>query len=191
MAHRKIDWDAITARYRTGKYTLRQLEAEFQVDNATIARYFKRNGIGRDLTEAVRHATRALVIEERVSKEISEKISKGQQVATDTVVVAASLDQQMVSEHHRRTAKVAQMAELATDVATTALREAGTPSEKAKAVAMAESAARTNKTVIETEDRIHGGLYQQLEKKNDDGTSIWLRLAEEDRKAREAGEAVA
>ena len=35
---RRLDWEAIERDYRTGKFTLRELEAKHGANNATIAR---------------------------------------------------------------------------------------------------------------------------------------------------------
>lgn len=92
---RKIDWDAIQRDYRTGHFTLRELEAKYEVNNATIARKIKRDGWQQDLSEAVRQATNAKLISEMVSSEVS----KGQQEISNTVLAAAEVNKQVILGH--------------------------------------------------------------------------------------------
>ena len=56
------DWQAVERDYRTGKFTLRELEHKHGAANSTIARRAAREGWSQDLSAAVRQATNAKLI---------------------------------------------------------------------------------------------------------------------------------
>ena len=91
----KPDWEAIERDYRTGKFTLRELEAKHGVNNAQIARKKKDLGWTQDLSTAIRQATSAKLIEEYVSKEVSSN----QQAVSNTVLAAAEVNKQVILNH--------------------------------------------------------------------------------------------
>lgn len=120
----KTDWEAVERDYRTGKFTLRELEAKHGATNSTIARWAKRNGWSQDLSAAVRQATNAALITEIVGAECS----KAQQNAADTVLAAAEVNKQVILAHrsglqsltavkHALLNQIAQAAELMPDLA--------------------------------------------------------------------------
>lgn len=123
-AKRRTDWEAVERDYRTGKFTLRELEAKHGATNSTIARWAKRNGWSQDLSAAVRQATNAALITEIVGAECS----KAQQNAADTVLAAAEVNKQVILAHrsglqsltavkHALLNQIAQAAELMPDLA--------------------------------------------------------------------------
>lgn len=145
----KVDWDAVERDYRTGKFTLRELEAKHGVDNAQIARRKKKEGWAQDLTEAVRQATNARLMTEIVSKEVSA----AQQSVSTAVLAVAEVNAQVILRHRARLAQLAQdadaarakllaMTELVSDV-----REAST------LVSAIEACVRTEKILIDQERR--------------------------------------
>ena len=73
-AKRRTDWDAVERDYRTGKFTLRELEAKHGAGGST-----------QDLADAIRQATTARLDEETVSKEVR---SGAQKVSTVVLAVA-------------------------------------------------------------------------------------------------------
>jgi len=94
---RRTDWEAVERDYRTGKFTLRELETKHGATNSTIARWAKRNGWSQDLSAAVRQATNAALISEIVGSECS----KAQQSAADTVLAAAEVNKQVILGHRQ------------------------------------------------------------------------------------------
>jgi hypothetical protein len=68
---------AIERDYRTGRFTLRELEVKHGTNNATIARKIKTDRVTdpsrwqRDLAAVVRQTTNAKLIQEMVSSEVS------------------------------------------------------------------------------------------------------------------------
>jgi hypothetical protein len=84
-AKRRTDWDAVERDYRTGKFTLRELEAKHGANNSLISRKAKAGGWTQDLADAIRQATNARLDEEKVSKEVR---SGAQKVSTVVLAVA-------------------------------------------------------------------------------------------------------
>jgi hypothetical protein len=91
----RTDWDAVERDYRTGKFTLRELGAKHGADNGLISRKAKKDGWTQDLSLAIKQATNAKLIEELVSKEVSN----GQQKVSNTVLAAADLNKQVILSH--------------------------------------------------------------------------------------------
>ncbi len=89
----KIDWDAVERDYRTGKFTLRELEAKHGVSYAQISRRSTKQGWTKDLREVIRQATDAALLRETVTE--------AQKDATETVVVAAELNKSVILGHRR------------------------------------------------------------------------------------------
>lgn len=88
---RRIDWEAVERDYRTGKYTLRQLEAQHGVSYAQISRKAKAEAWSKDLREIIRQETDAALLRETVTK--------AQKDVTETVLVAAELNKQVILGH--------------------------------------------------------------------------------------------
>jgi len=109
---RRIDWEAVERDYRTGQFTLKELETKHGAGFSDISKRAKREGWTKDLREVVRQATSAAVI-----AETTKTITKTSQTATTNVVLAAAEVAKDVILRHR--------AELSTarDLANTMLAE--------------------------------------------------------------------
>ena len=94
---RRADWDAIERDYRTGKFTLRELEEKHGAFNSSIARKAKKDGWTQDLSVAIKQATNAKLAEALVSDIASE----GAQNASMTVLVAAEVNKQVILGHRK------------------------------------------------------------------------------------------
>lgn len=144
---RRIDWEAIERDYRTGQFSLRELEIKHKAGYSDIFRRAKKEGWTKDLRDAVKAATSAALIAEVATKRATE----AQQSTTDVVLAAAEVNKQVILEHRRRTAELSgdaaqAKAKLMALIDTVAdIREAG-----ALAAAL-ESLTRTNKALIEIE----------------------------------------
>ncbi len=92
MGRRSIDWDAIERDFRTGKFSFGELSTKYGVNKATIVRAKQRGDWQQDLSEAVRHATNAMLVEEMVTAEITDSHRK----ITDTVLAAAEVNKQVI-----------------------------------------------------------------------------------------------
>jgi RNA polymerase-binding transcription factor DksA len=96
-ARRKVDWDAVERDYRTGGFTLRELEAKHGSTNSTIGRKAEREGWTKDLTDAIRQATNAQLVQQAVQ----QKCSSSLQNAAETVLVAASVNTSVILGHRK------------------------------------------------------------------------------------------
>lgn len=89
----KADWEAIERDFRTGKFTLRELEAHHGVSYAHISRKATKCGWTKDLREVIKQATDAAVLRETVTK--------AQKDVTETVLVAAEVNKQVILAHRQ------------------------------------------------------------------------------------------
>lgn len=119
-AKRRIDWEAVERDYRTGKKTLRELAAKHGATHTTIGRRAERDGWTKDLTEAIRQATNAKLIEATVQQECTS----AHQNATEAVLVAAEIAKGVILGQRARVGQ-------ATNVAMRMLAELDTTTTKA------------------------------------------------------------
>lgn len=169
----KPDWHAIERDYRTGRFTLRELEAKHGAPNSTIARRAKREGWTQDLSSAVRQATNAALIQEMVQHECSA----AQHGAAATVLAAAEVNKQVILAHRKRLADLQAQAQQARDTLVRLGEAVADIKEAATLVSALEAAARTAKIVIEAERKAYG-----LDADNDDGRlkggdDLWRAVA--------------
>ena len=87
----RADWEAIERDYRTGRFTLRELEAKHGPSYAEISRRAKKQGWTKDLREVIKQATDAAVLRETVTE--------AQKNVTEAVLVAAELNKQVILKH--------------------------------------------------------------------------------------------
>ncbi len=92
---KRADWEAVERDYRTGKFTLRELEEKHGVNNGTIARKAEKHGWTKDLAAAVRQATNAKVI----AQTLQQEGSKAQQNTANVVLAAADLNARVIQGH--------------------------------------------------------------------------------------------
>lgn len=97
VKRRRADWQAIERDYRLGKFTLRELEAKHGADDGLIARKAKKEGWKQDLSNAVKIATNAKLMEEAVKAEVS----KGQQEVSTVVLAVAEVNKQVILAHRQ------------------------------------------------------------------------------------------
>lgn len=146
-ARKRADWEAIERDYRTGRFTLRELEAKHGAAYATIGQRAKREGWTQDLRDAVRQATRAKLVEAITT----QAITQGTHAVTQTVLEAAEVNKQVILKHRRW------LSELANDAATLREKVLGMVDdvadvrEAAVAVGAIEALTRTTKTLIDKE----------------------------------------
>ena len=88
---RRADWEAVERDFRTGKFTLRELEAQHGVSYAQNSRKANEYGWTKDLREVIKQATDAAVLRETVTK--------AQKDVTETVLVAAEVNKQVILAH--------------------------------------------------------------------------------------------
>ena len=91
VKRKRVDWEAVERDYRTGKYSLRELESMHGISYAEISRKAKALGWTKDLREAIKQATDAALLHEAVTK--------AQKDVTQTVVVTAEINKQVILGH--------------------------------------------------------------------------------------------
>ena len=89
----RVDWDAVERDYRTGRFTLRELEAKHGVSHAQISRKSKEQAWEKDLREEIKIATDVALLREAVTK--------AQKNVTDVVLVAAEVNTQVILGHRK------------------------------------------------------------------------------------------
>jgi hypothetical protein len=96
------DWDAIRRDYRTGQFTDLELSQKHTVSREAICRRRKREPHlwPQDLTKAVREATNAALLQEAVTEAITRNITEGHEKVTNTILVAAEVNKNIIT-HHR------------------------------------------------------------------------------------------
>ena len=107
----QIDWPAVERDYRTSQMTLRELGAKYGCDHAAIARRAKREGWQRDLTEAVKQATNAKLIEASVNNAVNKAVTIEQQAVTNVVLAAAEVNTQVILGHRKGLSRLARIKE--------------------------------------------------------------------------------
>lgn len=89
----KVDWEAVERDYRTGHFTLRELEAKHGVSYAQISRKSKEHAWTKDLREVIKQATDAALLRETVTE--------AQKDVTETVLVAAEMNTRVIRAHRK------------------------------------------------------------------------------------------
>lgn len=146
-ARKRVDWEAIERDYRTGQFSLRELEKKHGAGFSKIGKRAKDEAWSKDLADAVRQATSAALIAEVAT----ERATEGLQGTTDVVLAAAEVNKRVILGHRQQAANsraametaLAKVLSLADNVAD--IREAGA------LAAAVESLSRTSKLVIEIE----------------------------------------
>ena len=99
---RRVDWEAIERDYRTGRFTLRELELKHGRSASQICRRAQAEGWTQDLRNLVRQATSAAIIADLAA----EAATSAQGNTTDTVLAAAQVQRDVILRH-RTDAKLA------------------------------------------------------------------------------------
>lgn len=98
MAKRN-DWELIEREYRTGRFSLAQLEARHGVNRSNISRRAKKYGWQKDLTERVRERTQEKITRATLSPEAQAAYDQDD----EQVVEQAASENAAVVRGHRKT----------------------------------------------------------------------------------------
>ena len=98
----RVDWEAVERDYRTGRFTLRELELKHGRSASQICRRAQAEGWTQDLRNLVRQATSAAIIADLAA----EAATSAQGNTTDTVLAAAQVQRDVILRH-RTDAKLA------------------------------------------------------------------------------------
>jgi len=97
-ARKGTDWEKLELDYCSTRLSLRELAAKHGSDASLISRRAKRLGWTRNLTDAVRRATRAAVIAETVQQRVDAQAAEATVRQADAVV-NAELNKQVILRH--------------------------------------------------------------------------------------------
>lgn len=98
-----VDWEAIERDYRTGRFTLRELQDKYGPTASTIMRRAKSRNWQMDLSEVVRQTTKAKLLRDAADKERADQAQhlqlKAQQAVAEVVDLAAEENASVVRRH--------------------------------------------------------------------------------------------
>lgn len=107
---KKTDWEAVERDYRATSLSLKELGIKHDCKPSAIANQAKRKGWQRDLTDAVKHATSARLIQvsvdEAVQREVGAAGKSAAQATTDAVLAAAEVNVRVITSHRKRLAEL-------------------------------------------------------------------------------------
>jgi hypothetical protein len=107
---KKTDWQAVERDYRTGKFTDQELGDKYKVSRPAVTKQAKVNGWQKDLSDAIRRATRAELVADAAAAKVAEKVAKGSQEVINTVLVTAELNKQVILGHRTQITEVRSVA---------------------------------------------------------------------------------
>lgn len=101
LKRRRADWEAIERDYRTGKFTDQELADKHGnvITRQAISKMAKVKGWQKDLSVAVRAATKAKLIAEAAQAKVAEQVARGCEATTDTVLAVAEVNKQVILAH--------------------------------------------------------------------------------------------
>lgn len=106
-----VDWDAVEAEYRTGKYSNRQLGQRFGVSESAIRGRAKRYAWQKDLSKVVQQQTRIKSTQTAVTDKVREKREQSgsdlDAPLTDKEIIEAAAEQgaTIIGQHQKRIAQ--------------------------------------------------------------------------------------
>lgn len=95
----RTDFEAMERDYRTGAFTDQELATKFGKSRQAITKMAKAKGWKKDLTTAVRQATRASLIADEATKKVAEQVAKGSNATINTVLAVAETNKQVILNH--------------------------------------------------------------------------------------------
>jgi hypothetical protein len=147
----RVDWDAVERDYRTDKFTLRELASKYAITHTTISRRAEKLGWAKDLTEAIRQATNAKLVQQSVQ----QQCTSAHQHATDAVLAAAELNSRIIQSHRTKLAALHEMVEAAKNKVTEIADGVADIREAATFAQAVGNLATATKTLIEQERKAH------------------------------------
>jgi hypothetical protein len=98
---KRTDYEAMERDYRTGSFTDQELATKYGKSRQAVTKMAGAKGWKKDLTKAVREATRASLIADEATKKVAEQVAKGVMATVDTVQAAAETNKQVILGHRR------------------------------------------------------------------------------------------
>lgn len=167
----KTDWQAVERDYRTGQYTLRELESKHGVNNTTIMRRAAKEKWPQDLSVAIRQATNAMLIAAAVEvrrketqqitqQDVQQAQQDAQQDAANMVFAAADGQVKVIKRQHVRLESLNDLYAATLSIANRVIlvddtQEGATPADPAAALAAIASLSQTARNLIDMERKVH------------------------------------
>nr|DAQ81584.1 MAG TPA: hypothetical protein [Caudoviricetes sp.] len=85
--------------YRTGTFTDEELGSKYGRSRQAITKMAKVKGWKKDLSSAVRQATRASLIAHAATEKVAEQVAAGSNATVDAVVIAAETNRRVILDH--------------------------------------------------------------------------------------------
>lgn len=98
---KRTDYEAMERDYRTGSFTDQELASKYGKSRQAVTKMAGAKGWKKDLTKAVREATRASLIADEATKKVAEQVAKGVMATVDTVQAAAETNKQVILGHRK------------------------------------------------------------------------------------------
>lgn len=178
---KKTDWDAVERDYRATSLTLKELGIKYDCKPSAIANQAKRKGWQRDLTDAVKHATSARLIQVSVAEAVGAAVESGSksaaQAATDAVLAQAEINVRIITSHRKRLAELHDLVDSAKDKLEQVGENLVDVREAAVFVQAAANLAGATKTLIEQERKAFG-LDEEGAKKADSYEDMLRNISE-------------
>lgn len=99
QSRRIKDREALERDYRATNLTLRELAEKHGTSHSAIANLVKRHGWQRDLTDAVKLATKAKLIEQAVHARVHESVTTAVRDVTNVVTLQAEINAAITNRH--------------------------------------------------------------------------------------------
>lgn len=96
---KRPDYEAMERDYRTGSFTDQEIADKYKRTRQAITKMAKAKGWKKDLSVAVRQATKASLVAEQVAKKVAEQVANGVDATVDAVVVAAEANRRVILAH--------------------------------------------------------------------------------------------
>lgn len=177
----KTDWEAVERDYRATSLTLKELGIKYDCKPSAIANQAKRKGWQRDLTDAVKHATSARLIQVSVAEAVGAAVESGSksaaQAATDAVLAQAEINVRIITSHRKRLAELHDLVDSAKDKLEQVGENLVDVREAAVFVQAAANLAGATKTLIEQERKAFG-LDEEGAKKADSYEDMLRNISE-------------
>ncbi len=163
---KKVDWEACERDFRTGKFTLRELEAKHNVSYAQIGRRAKKDGWVKDLRDVIKAATDAALLH--------ESVTKAQRSVTEAIDVAVETNLRVIRGQHSRLDVMQDLFIAGAKVAKKLLSEDGDAKEAQAGVQAMATALGAGKMLTELERKVHKLDDSEPEANSDEG--LYLKI---------------
>lgn len=166
---KKTDWPAVERDYRASSLSLGELGKKHDCLPSAIANMVKRHGWERDLSDAVKHATKARLIANSVADVVKEGAANAGQAVTDAVLASAEVNVRIITSQRKRLTDLYALVERAQAKLETLGEEMESVRDAAVFVQAVSNLTNSTKVLIEAERKSFG--LDAAEEKDDKPTA--------------------